>query len=216
MADVSSLMSRIDAEFAIVETHMKNIRDQEVKEYEGRRQRLDQLDKVFEKLREVWRPKLEALANKFGDKVKITPRLTPLTKEAKFAFQSKLAQIDLRFSASTDFEVRKVILTYDLDILPIYMKFDSHAETEFPIDNVDLKAAGQWIDDRIISFVKTYLALHEHHQYLKDAMVEDPIAGVRFPMFAAATSLEHGGKTYYFIGNETRLEFEKQQGLATK
>jgi YHS domain-containing protein len=39
-------------------------------------------------------------------------------------------------------------------------------------------------------------------------MVEDPIAGIRIPKLAAAATVERGGKTYYFIGEETRREFE--------
>jgi len=45
---------------------------------------------------------------------------------------------------------------------------------------------------------------------------EDPVAGVRFPRFAAAASRELGGKTYYFIGEETRREFEAKHGAAPK
>jgi YHS domain-containing protein len=45
-------------------------------------------------------------------------------------------------------------------------------------------------------------------------MVEDPIAHVRFPKQAAATNLEWQGQKYYFIGDETRHEFEKQKGIA--
>ncbi len=214
MSDIDSLVNRIDAEFNSIETHLKTFQEQQVRDYEGRRQRLEQLDKVFTQLRDVWRPRLETLAKKFGDKVKVTPSVTPAAKEATFAFQSILAHIVLRFGAMTDPDVRKVILTYDLDILPIFMKFESHAEIEFPLENVDAGAVGKWIDDRIICFVKTYLSLHEHQQYLKDVMVSDPIAGVQFPKFAAAATIEHAGTTYYFIGDATRREFEKQKGIA--
>ena len=55
-----------------------------------------------------------------------------------------------------------------------------------------------------------------HEIYLKDHMVEDPIAHVRFPKAAAATVLEWSGQKFYFIGEETRREFEKQQGSAAK
>jgi YHS domain-containing protein len=47
-------------------------------------------------------------------------------------------------------------------------------------------------------------------------MVSDPVAGVRFPKFAAASSLEWGGRTYYFIGDETRREFEASHGSGSK
>jgi YHS domain-containing protein len=45
-------------------------------------------------------------------------------------------------------------------------------------------------------------------------MVEDPIAHVRFPKIAAATTLEWQGQKFYFIGEETRREFAKQNGIA--
>jgi YHS domain-containing protein len=52
--------------------------------------------------------------------------------------------------------------------------------------------------------------------YLKDQMVEDPIAHVTFPRAAAATTLQWQGKTFYFISAETRREFEEKEGLAPK
>ena len=94
------------------------------------------------------------------------------------------------------------------------MQFDSHQQAEWPIDAIDQKAIAEWVDDRIVDFVKTYLSLHENEYYLQDDMVEDPIAEVRFPRFAAAANIEWNGKTYYFIGDETRREFEAKQGLA--
>lgn len=216
MSDVDNLLQRIDAEFSAVETRMKTFQAEKVREYAGRQQRMEQLDGVFQQLREIWRPRLEALAGKFGDKVKVTPHVTPATRDATFKFQSNLARIDLRFAATTDMDVRNVVLTYDLEIIPIYMKFDSHAEISFPLDQVDPKAVAGWIDDRILGFVKTYLSLHDNDQYLKDVMVDDPVANVRFPKFAAGAKLEHEGKTYYFIGQETCDEFAKAKGVKSK
>jgi YHS domain-containing protein len=94
------------------------------------------------------------------------------------------------------------------------MKFDSHDEIEFPLDAVDTGALETWLDDRIVSFVKSYLALHENQYYLKDQMVEDPIAKVTFPKFAAGATLAVKGKTIYFIDDTTRREFEKLQATS--
>ena len=96
------------------------------------------------------------------------------------------------------------------------MKFNSHEQAEWPLDAIDRQAIANWVDDRLVDFVKTYLSLHENEYYLKEHMVEDPIAGLRFPKFAAGTSIEWEGKTYYFIGDETRREFEAKQGIAGK
>jgi len=211
MADVKQLLERIDAAFSDSDKKLKEFRSKEVQKHEGRQQRLQRLEQVFDQLRSAWRPRLEALSQKFGDRVKVNPTVTPGRRQAAFEFQSPLARIGLRLSALTDTDVTKVILNYDLDILPVLMEFERHAEIEFPLEQVDVEALTKWLDDRIVAFVKTYLALHENEYYLQDHMVEDPVAGVRFPKYAAAATLEVEGRTYYFIGEETRAAFEQQE-----
>jgi YHS domain-containing protein len=216
MSDINNLASRIDAEFSGVEQKVKKLQAEQVQEHKQRQKRLEQLGKVFDQLRDIWRPRLELLVQKFGDRVKATPRIVPSTREATFDFQSHLAQVRLKFSATTDREIQNVILSYDLEIRPVLMRFKPHDEMEFPMDKVDKEAAAKWIDDRILDFVQTYFSMGENEIYMKDYMVEDPIAHVRFPKQAAATTLEWQGKTFYFIGEETRREFEKQQKTGSK
>jgi YHS domain-containing protein len=214
MSDVSSLMGRIDAEFSALDEKLKRAQAEQVHEHQERQKRLELFGKLVDELRGIWGPSLDALAKKFGDRVKVAPRVTPSSREATFEFQSNLAQVRLKFSAWADRDVRNITFASDLQIVPVLMKFDAHSEREFPLDAVDRKALGGWIDDRIISFVHTYLALHENDYYLKEHMVEDPVAHVRFPKFAAAATLEHQGKTYYFASEESRKEFAKQAGIA--
>jgi YHS domain-containing protein len=216
MAAVDSLASRIDAEFAAVEEKVKKFQAESVEQYKQRQQRLEQLGKVFDQLREVWKPRLELLVKKFAGRVEATPRILPSTREATYEFQSKLARVRLKFSATTDRDIRKVVLSYNLDILPVLMRYKPHDEVEFPLNAVDAEAAGKWIDDRIVDFVQAYFALGENDIYLKDQMVEDPIAHVTFPKIAAATTLEWQGQTFYFVGEETRREFEQQKGIRSK
>ena len=42
-------------------------------------------------------------------------------------------------------------------------------------------------------------------------MVQDPIAKVQFPKFAAGAVAEFDGKKYYFISEEMCREFERQR-----
>jgi YHS domain-containing protein len=212
MPEPSDLIRRIDAEISALETRRKQFQQQQVAHYHEREQRLETFEQLLDQLRGVWGPRLEALAKKFSDRVQVTPTVKPGNRQATFQFKSPVAQVCLRISAATDLEVTKLIVGYDLDILPILMQFDKHAEISFPLDRVDQEALAQWLDDRIVDFVKTYLALHENEHYLKDFMVEDPVARVRFPKFAAGAKLDRGGKTYYFVSDETCREFERQQG----
>lgn len=213
MSDVTNLMSRIDAEFSASEKQIKEFQAQKVQEYTGRQERLELFPKACEQLSDIWRPRLEALARKFGDKVQLTPSVTPSERGVTFKFNSPLADIVLRFSVSTDFDVRNLVLDYDLHILPILMKFEPHARAEFPLEAPDAEATARWIDDRIVDFVKTYLSLHKNEYYLKDHMVEDPVAYTRFPKYAAAATLDWLGKKYYFVGEETRQAFAKKNGI---
>lgn len=207
MSDLKSLHNRIDAEFDAQEQKYKRFQEEQVQAHQEREKRMVKLGQVFERMREVWQPRLEVLLQKFGNRVQVKPRIVPATREATFEFQSNLARIKLQLSASTDQNVTKVIMEYDLEIIPILMQFEKHSQIEFPLDAVDMDAAGKWIDDRLVSFVRTYLSLHENDYYIKDQMVEDPMAKVRFPKFAAKTSLEWQGNTYYFVGEETRQQF---------
>lgn len=214
MPDISSLASRIDAEFSVVEEKAKKLHAERMEEQKERQQRLDRLNKVFDELRDIWKPRLELLVEKFGSLVQTTPRIVPSTREVTFHFQSKQAHVQLKLSASTDRDIRKVILGYDLQIIPVLWRFNTHAEIEFPLEAVDRTVAAQWIEDRIVEFVQTYFSLGENDTYLKDRMVEDPVAHVRFPRDAAATILEWQGNKFYFIGEETRREFARQNNIA--
>jgi YHS domain-containing protein len=187
-----------------------------MEDYQGRKQRVERLGKVFDELRDIWKPRLGVLVKKLGDTVEAKPRIVPSTREVTFQFQSKLAYIRLKFCASTDRDVRKMILSYDLEIIPVLLRFEPHSELEFPLDKVNKEAVVKWIDDRILDFVRTYLSLGDNEVYLKDYMIEDPIAQVRFPNFAAGATLQWQGKTYYFIGEETRREFARQNGIAVE
>jgi len=216
MPDISTLTSRVDAEFTSVADKTKKFQAEQMEDYKQRQKRLEQLAKVFDEMSTVWKPRLEYLVKKFEDRVKVKPRIIPSTREATFEFQSRLAQVRLKFAAFTDRNVQKVVLSYDLEIIPIFIRYRPHDEVEFPLGAVDLDAAAKWIDDRIVEFIQAYFSMGENEIYLKDQMVEDPVAHVSFPKFAAAATLELNGQTFYFIGAETRAEFEKQAAKKAK
>lgn len=216
MAATQDLTQRIDAAFAAMEKKRTQFQLEETEKHKEYQARLALLGKTFDGLSEIWKPRLEVLARKFGDKVAVKPTIAPSTRDAIFAVESDVARIRLRFRATSDSDIRKLILNYDLEIVPILMKFDSHAELEMPLEKIDRDAIGRWTDERIMSFVSTYVALHENQFYLSEQMVQDPVSGTQFPKLAAGATLEREGHTYYFVSEETRREFEKQTAIAVK
>jgi YHS domain-containing protein len=208
MFDVSILEGRISAEFSSAAQRDKKLLGETVQDATQSQDRLEQLGKVFDELREVWKPRLELLVREFGNRVQATVHVVPSMRDATFYFQSSSAHVRLRFTALPDRDFEKLILSYLLEITPAVVHFRPYAQIEFPLNAVDKAAAAKWIDDRIIDFVRTYLSMGEPEICPNDQMVEDPVARIRFPKFAAATTLERKGETFYFISEETRRAFE--------
>jgi YHS domain-containing protein len=216
MADTKKLGERIDAAFSAMDEKRKKFQSEETQKHQDWQKRLERIGSTFDGLRDIWKPRIELLIEKFGDRVAARPKLTPSTRSVELEFQSDVAKIILRLQATTDDSLCKVILNYDLQIIPILMKFDSHAELEMAIDAVDRDAIARWIDERIVSFVQTYVSLHENPFYLRDQMVQDPVSGTRFPKLLAGATLDRDGKTHYFVSEATRQEFEKRSTAKAK
>lgn len=214
MANTSDLLSRIDAEFQGAQAKVKQFQAEKAQEFEGRQRRLEQFAQVCERLQDVWRPRLEALAEKFKDKIEVIPSVKKSRRSATVRFHSRLATFNLTLTAMTDADVRNLVLDYTLDILPILMKFEKHSQLELPLDQVDPAIVGRWIDDRLVEAVKVYLELHQNAYYLKDHLVRDPIADIEFPKYAAAATLDWKGSTHYFISEESRDAFKRENQIS--
>ena len=128
--------------------------------------------------------------------------------------KSELAGVvKVGFRLTHDSDVRHILLDYNLEIIPVFFRFNPHARLEMPLEAYDEAAVGKWLDDRIVEFANAYLELHSTKQYQERVMVSDTVAGISFPKYFAAATLDHDGTTYYFISEETRREFAKRHGL---
>lgn len=214
MSTNNDLAARIDGVIAATKDKMKSEQQELLQEYAERQQRLEAYTAALPRLLAVAKPRLELLAKRLGDRAEVTPEVSGTTRSARFVVHSPLAQIKLMVSAFPDRDVRNMAVAYDLSILPVLMRFESHAEYSTPIEAPDLDGLGKWLDDRLVGFVETFMKLHENEYYTKDQYVEDPVVKVRFPKFAAGATLEHKGQTYYFVDDRTKAEFARQQGLA--
>jgi hypothetical protein len=213
MSDVSNLLKRIDTTIATVKEKIGQQQPlpQDLTEQQKRLQRFEQ---TRDQVSAIARPRLEALARVFGDQIKITPKLSQTRAAVTLDFKSSRAFVTLTFAIVPDREMQKVVVTYDLDITPVLMMYESHAEFWAPIDDLKSAALETWLDDWIVKFVELYTRMHESDLYHGSEYVEDPIERVRFPKFAAGATLQHNGTTYYFINDRTRDDFARQHGLA--
>src|SRR5207248_11599911 len=194
---------------------LKRQQQEQVHAHLDRQRLLKQYEKAQARVVEIARPRLQALAERAGERVKVTPEVSQTRRKATFEFRSNKALITLSFEVSPDLPIKNVVVASDLTVVPVLWKFDSHAEFVTPIDATDEAGLTRWLDDRIVGFVELYIQIHEGEFFDKAEYVEDPVAGVKFPRFAAGATLDHGGTTYFFIDDTTRAEFARQTGIAT-
>jgi hypothetical protein len=210
MTDVTELARRIDAALTGVKQKAQQQMQQRLQEYQERQGLLKEYEKAQAKVVEIAKPRLEALAKLAGERAKVTPSVSQTRRSATIDFQSAKAKIALTFSVAPDQAVRNAVVEYELKVVPILWRFDAHSEFRTPITKVDADGLATWIDDRILDAVKLYIEINEGELFEKAEMVEDPVARISFPKFAAGAMLEHGGKTLFFIDETTKAEFAKK------
>jgi hypothetical protein len=213
MAEAATLSQRIRAEFDSRSQRLKSIEQEHAREARDREARLATFAKVCDDLRTVWGPRLEEFARQFGDKTKVTPTVQPSRREARVAFLTDLANMTLTISASANSDITKLVLDYDLLIIPIFFEYQRHARLEMPLDKIDKAAIGAWIDDRLVSCVQAYLSIQDNEYYIKRALVEDPISKARFLKDDAGAKLERDGRTVFFESEETLRQYKQKHQI---
>jgi YHS domain-containing protein len=213
MTDVKTFIGRIDQELE-AELKRTEINRAEAEEMERERgPKLERYEAVAKHIIELLKPRLAAFIERFKDVVKAEPSVREQTRVMHLEFASTVAKVSLHFEVFPDENVNHIRLECTQEIIPMVVEYDKQSAVEFPLEAVADDAVVQWFDERIVTFVKLYLALVRQdeslQEHLKDIFVEDPVAKIRFPKYLAASTLEQGGRTYYFVDEGTRREFEK-------
>lgn len=215
MATLDDFNRRLDAEFVRLSAGIEQKRSVIDREYQQRQQRFaEEFVPAVAKVREIFAPRSEALVARFKDIVHVHADVRDDFSKIAFSFDSSLARVTLRFDFVHDEEVKKMILVYDLEILPILMKFENHSTLELPLSDLGDQAVTEWLEARMISFIHSFVELNANPVYLNDQMVDDPVARIRMPKAVARETLCFEGRTYYFISVQTRREFEKRHAIA--
>jgi YHS domain-containing protein len=214
MTDVGTLVRRIDQELrAEVQRQKANWEDAR----RAARERgllLQRYEAVAQHVIELLKPRLAAFLERFKDVVKAEPSVREHTRAMTLTFAATVAKVALTFEVYPDRDVSHVRLECTQEIVPVLVRYDRQAVLELPLDGAKDDAVVQWFDERIVAFLKAYLELVRQdadlREHLKDQLVEDPVAKIHFPKYLAASTLERDGRTYYFVDEDTRREFEKQ------
>lgn len=165
-------------------------------------------------LAEIIQPRMEELAHHFENASLMAPASNQETScVISFAHSLQFpATVSLLFAllpceVSTEFTVH-----YDLEILPVFMEYRKNDSLQVPFVGAD-ESIAQWVDDRLLDFLDTYLKVETHPLYQKDNLVLDPVCGMRIPVIAAACKTEFSGITIHFCSEHCREEYLRNRTL---
>lgn len=119
------------------------------------------------------------------------------------------AKVELSFRLGHDGPVENAVIDYRLEILPVFIKFDSHDQLIIPIAHPNEDMIGAWIDDKLVGFTRTFFELQFHDQYQKQHLETDPVMNIRFPRTFAVGKKEYEGRVYHFYTKESLQTFER-------
>ncbi len=119
------------------------------------------------------------------------------------------ASIQLRLGLEAGPAVENLILSYDLEILPVFIEFERRDQLVLPLDPSSVEKAVDWFDRKASSFTQTYISMLFNPYYQKESEVSDVVLGMTFPRAFAAGRCEHQGTTYYFFTEDSQKAFEQ-------
>jgi hypothetical protein len=198
----TDLSGRLDAVMEEARGRVKAFQTEAESTRQGIRERYQQFLPIAERIVGIAREKLERLRERLKFDVIPSQLQTErmYSRSVTLDVKTELAGVvRVGFRLSHDLDVRHIMLDYNLEIIPVFFRFNSHAHMDMPLESYDEAAVAKWLDDQIIEFANAYLELHSTKQYQERVLVSDTVAGITFPKYYAASTLDHGGTTYYFV-----------------
>jgi YHS domain-containing protein len=117
------------------------------------------------------------------------------------------AATTLGFLVSHDADIENINITYSLQILPVFMSFDKRGAFSSSLDDLDESRLAEWVENRLLYFLDTYLQLAHHEQYQKQNLVHDPVCGTQVNKAFAISESGQGSQRYYFCTEDCRAKF---------
>lgn len=107
----------------------------------------------------VIRPRIEKVVSCFPN---VLPAETTTPSQWCCRFRKTLEfplSTKLSFVVSPDAQLENLIVTFDLEILPVYFRFQGHDQFVVPIERVLDASVADWLDAKLLGFVDTYLRM---------------------------------------------------------
>lgn len=154
-------------------------------------------------------PRLKALAGFFEnaeqeDDIRHRHAVCWFTYSSHFPATTKL-----EFNLAHDASIEYMTISYELSIMPTFMKYDRHDRLVVALSAIDQSAVATWMEDKLVEFVRSYLRLEQGRDQ-GQILVTDPVCGMRIAKATAAAHSSFKGHDYYFCSRKCASDFEAE------
>ncbi len=172
--------------------------------------RRKQWDKVARHLiRAVVKPRLETVAKLFPNTVFPEEQL-PHVLSCQFEYSERFSALTtIEFSVEHDIRFEKVILHTRTHIMPVFVRYNEQDNLLVPLGSVNDAEAADWIEERLLEFLDTYLRFDSMGETTSEQSAVDPVCGMLILRSAAAATESYYGHPYYFCSKDCQSKFEK-------
>lgn len=120
------------------------------------------------------------------------------------------ASVKVEVSIEHDDRYENLHLGYEVSILPAYAKYERFDRYTIPFDRTDDTPLIDWLESRLIKFVRTYLTLANSDRDQTASFATDPVCGMRITRDTAAAQAQHAGHPYFFCSKSCCDSFEAE------
>jgi len=170
MTDIDSLIKRIDQEIAAEVGRQKTAWAELMSANRERHLRLQRYEAEAKRIIELLKPRLDAFVERFKAVVTVEPTVREHTRVVHLHFAATVAKATLCFEVFPDQDVNHIRLECTQEIIPVVVRYDKQSVLEFPLDRVQDDVLIKWFDDRIVAFVKVYVALVAQDAALREQL----------------------------------------------
>jgi YHS domain-containing protein len=209
MSDTNDLAQRIEEKLAADEERRRALEEEEHDRRAEHELKVGRFAAVANDLASsVIRPRLEKLVSYFDNAAISSPESGCSHCVCRFESTPRFpASTTLEIAVAHDEAVEKFTITYNLEILPVFVEFEPRDSLTLDIEDPDRGRLAEWIDDKLVGFVDTYLKLEHIEQYQRRNIVTDPVCKARVHKGEAAAEAEFMRRRYFFCSEECRQKF---------
>lgn len=117
------------------------------------------------------------------------------------------ASMKIEFTVEPDASSQQAVVRSEVYLVPAFVRYDAHDKFVLRLDSADDSQLAQWVEDRAIAALDTYLRLDRGAEDADDEPVVDPVCGMRLRRSSAAAQTDYRGHAYFFCAETCRRKF---------